>query len=54
MKNFRVIEKNKLYIPQEKFLFFWLSIYTDSFATLDEANLKLQEHIQRITPFHKR
>jgi hypothetical protein len=52
MNNFRVIEKNKLYFPQERFLFMWLTIYSDPFNTLEEAESMLQEHIQRITPNH--
>jgi hypothetical protein len=53
-KNFRVLHHHNKYLPQEKFLFFWLTIYDESFDTLEKANLKLKEHIQRITPFHKR
>ena len=52
MNKFRVIEKNNLYFPQERFLFIWLTIYPDPFNILEEAELRLQEHIQRITPIH--
>lgn len=52
MNKFRVIRRNNLYFPQERFLFIWLMIYPDPFTTLEEADLMLQEHIQRITPTH--
>jgi hypothetical protein len=50
--NFRIKEKDGLFIPQEKFIFFWINIFVDKFTFRIEAIKKLNHYIDLVSLRH--
>lgn len=47
--NFRIKEKDGFFIPQEKFLFFWINIFENKFNSEEEASKSLKQFIDLVS-----